>query len=48
MYVYVCIKKSINNFKATWYNLRKCAVEHACKFTSVHIKNKANFQLFSS
>ena len=23
----------------TWYNLRKCAVEHACKFSAIHVKN---------
>ena len=32
----------------TWYNLRKCAVEQVCTFTSIHVKNHANLQLISS
>ena len=31
----------------TWYNIRKCAVEHACKFSAIHVKNTYQLQLFS-
>ena len=47
VYQYICINRSTLKrlwkpfiiIWTTWYNLRKCAVEHSCKFSAIHVKN---------